>query len=165
MTTATATATAITVAPAITVTPAPAPAVAAPEAKPPDADSQRCACCFTERAQDVAATRTTTRDFFAQVHPGHSSDLEAAALVVSELVTNAIQHGHGPGTLTLIAHSDGLDITVTDPSPDLPHARVPDIEDGTGGWGWHLITAACDRLDAAPNAAGGKTVHAHLPWV
>ncbi|WP_407555257.1 ATP-binding protein [Streptomyces sp. Pv4-95] len=136
-----------------------------PDTRHPGVDDQwQCACCFAERPEEVSATRDATRGFFDQVHPGNSADVEAAALVVSELVTNAIRHGHGPGTLTLTAHPDGLDITVTDPNPELPHARRPDIENGTGGLGWYLITAVCDELDAAPNPGGGKTVHAHLPW-
>ncbi|WP_189097918.1 ATP-binding protein [Streptomyces kronopolitis] len=90
---------------------------------------------FAERPEDVALARALTRRFLEQTHPGHPDEQEAAVLVVSELVTNAIRHAHGSGTLTLVAHTGGLDVTVTDPSAQLPHARTPDTENGTGGWG------------------------------
>jgi hypothetical protein len=55
-------------------------------------------------------------------------------------------------------------VYVQDSSTLLPQPRLPDLSDGTGGLGCHLVTALCDRFDATADATGGKTVHAHLPW-
>ncbi|MFH7594618.1 ATP-binding protein [Streptomyces racemochromogenes] len=89
---------------------------------------------------------------------------EAALLVASEMVTNAIRHTRGPCTLQLAWAGDGVDIDVTDSSPHPPRARPPDPSGG-GGFGWPLVNLLASEVEVRPAAAGGKTVHAHVPGV
>jgi anti-sigma regulatory factor (Ser/Thr protein kinase) len=58
--------------------------------------------------------------------------LTTAAMIVSELVTNAVQHGHG--TIGLHLHQIGQHVTVraVDTSPAIPHRREPDESGGRG---------------------------------
>ena len=60
-------------------------------------------------------------------------------LVVSELVTNALRHGGGTCTLSLTAHPDSIEVAVHDHSPKAPRMRTPDLNDGTGGFGWPMV--------------------------
>ncbi|MFF4319224.1 ATP-binding protein [Streptomyces sp. NPDC001568] len=86
---------------------------------------------------------------------------DAALLIVTELVTNAVRHTAGPCTLDLALHEEGLDIDVTDGSPEQPVTRPPHVE-GTGGWGWILIRHLAREVTVHPTRTGGKTVHACL---
>ncbi|MGW0773742.1 ATP-binding protein [Streptomyces sp. NPDC002835] len=57
--------------------------------------------------------------------------LDDAALVVSELVTNAQQHtAHGPTELCLLAHGNWLIVSVHDPCP--AHIPIPGPPVGAG---------------------------------
>ncbi|UQW99606.1 ATP-binding protein [Streptomyces sp. RerS4] len=87
---------------------------------------------------------------------------EAAMLIVTELVTNAVRHTQGPCTLELALHEELhealLDIDVTDTSPEPPSPRPPHL-DGTGGWGWILIGHLAREVTVQPTEDGGKTIH------
>ena len=72
------------------------------------------------------------------VEAGRLADL---ALVISEVVSNAVRHGSEAGAILLAAtpRDDYLCVQVTDPGAGLaprPRATVPDEE---GGWGFFLI--------------------------
>ncbi|MFF1868789.1 ATP-binding protein [Kitasatospora herbaricolor] len=147
-----------------TRTPAP------PQRRPaPDTHTTRAAgrqyweAAFSGSPEAVALIRAAARVFFERVRPGHPREEEDLLLVVSELVTNAVRHTHGPGTITVAALDDELDIAVTDTSRTPPQPRLPDPQAGTGGLGLHLIAALCGLLQVTPNPGAGKTVHAHLP--
>jgi two-component sensor histidine kinase len=84
---------------------------------------------------------------------------EAAELVVSELVTNALRHGvpsarrlagEHPVRLKLLAQAPFVMCMVSDPGAEIPVLREPDLasESGRGlrvveacsvRWGWHLL--------------------------
>ncbi|MER7342708.1 ATP-binding protein [Streptomyces sp. NPDC000075] len=87
---------------------------------------------------------------------------EAALLVASEMVTNAVRHTRGPCTLQLAWSREGLDIDVTDTSPNPPCARPPDLAGG-GGFGWPVVNLLASEVCVRPAAEGGKTVHVHVP--
>ncbi|MFE9172258.1 ATP-binding protein [Streptomyces kebangsaanensis] len=114
------------------------------------ADARRAVHAFLVRAARTAHARVTAR---AE---------QNAQLVVSELVTNAVQHAPGPCGLTLELSADRarLDITVWDTSPTLPllHER-----DGTrvGGHGLYLVHA-CSRALTATAGPGGKRITAEV---
>ncbi|MEU1030948.1 ATP-binding protein [Streptomyces mirabilis] len=73
---------------------------------------------------------------------------EAAELLATELVTNAVQHTKGPAALRLRAENGTLRIGVWDADPTPPHPPrhpAPDAESGRGlalvhscanTWGW-----------------------------
>ncbi|MFF4469564.1 ATP-binding protein [Streptomyces sp. NPDC001599] len=91
---------------------------------------------------------------------------DIAALLVSELVTNALRHATGPIGVRLVrspaaaAAAAGVDgvllVEVSDPLPDPPRERVarPDDEDGRG---LQLVASAARRWGTRPGEAG-KTV-------
>lgn len=113
----------------------------------------------------VAGARRATRAFLdalgqPAIGPEHA---DTVILVVSELVTNALRHGGGACTLRLTAHPGAIEVAVGDSSPRLPRMRTPDLVEGTGGFGWHMVNDLAHRVVVTPGPEGGKTVHALLP--
>lgn len=112
----------------------------------------------------VADARETTRAFLdALGRP--ALDPEAAdtvVLVVSELVTNALRHGGGTCALRLTAHPHLIEVAVDDPSPRAPRMRTPDLNGGTGGFGWGMVNRLARATSVTGRPAGGKTVSALL---
>ncbi|MGK5529926.1 SpoIIE family protein phosphatase [Streptomyces sp. URMC 129] len=80
---------------------------------------------------------------------------ETARLLVSELVTNAVRHAHGPVEVRM-ALGCSLLIEVTDPIPDPPRERVPGPDD-EGGRGLPLV-ARESRSWGTRRRPVGKTV-------
>lgn len=97
-----------------------------------------------------------------------------AALVVSELVTNAVQHaldptardagdsGEYPVWLGIFRHPSDLVCAVTDPSPAPPRPRDADAS-ALGGRGLTLIEAVSETWSWSLTPPRGKTVWATLP--
>jgi anti-sigma regulatory factor (Ser/Thr protein kinase) len=84
--------------------------------------------------------------------------LDVAAVVVSELVTNAVRHGGGCVALTVEAHEERVVIAVADSSPMRPRRRDPD---DVGGRGIALIEALAEAWTVC-NHEGGKQVRVLL---
>ncbi|MBG0561048.1 ATP-binding protein [Actinoplanes aureus] len=84
--------------------------------------------------------------------------LDAAAVVVSELVTNAVRHGGGCLALRLEAHDERVVVSVADGSSVVPRRRDPD---GVGGRGIALIEALSAGW-TVQNHQGGKRVLVEL---
>lgn len=84
-------------------------------------------------------------------------------LVVSELAANALRHGGGACTLHLTAHPDSIEVAVHDPGPQLPRMRTPDLNGGTGGFGWPMVNRLARATSVTRQATGGKAVGALLP--
>lgn len=104
-----------------------------------------------------------------------SEYLDAAELVVGELVANAVTHGRVPGrgfllTLSLVpapeSGASALRIKVADrrgerlPTPVPVPSACPDAESGRG---LVLVDALALRWGTAPRFPSGKTVWAELP--
>jgi anti-sigma regulatory factor (Ser/Thr protein kinase) len=87
--------------------------------------------------------------------------LDAARLVVSELVTNALRHAPGPCRLGLTLVDDRLEIAVTDTGDGFPTFLPPDPL-RVGRHGLEIVTRLCDELITKPHDRG-KTVSARLP--
>ncbi|MEV0902049.1 ATP-binding protein [Actinoplanes sp. NPDC049802] len=84
--------------------------------------------------------------------------VDACAVVVSELVTNAVRHGGGLIELSLEAHGGRVTVSVADGSSVVPRRRDPD---GIGGRGIALIEALSAGWHVE-NHHGGKRVRVEL---
>ena len=85
---------------------------------------------------------------------------ETAALVISELVTNAVLHGGPRITLTARTSRSGIRIQVTDAGQRTTPAD--DRDDGEHGYGLILVEELCDQFDMT-RTADSTTVTARLP--
>ena len=86
--------------------------------------------------------------------------VDVARLLVTELVTNALQHGSG--TVVLLVARDGIRVRVCvdDESPDLPVVVEPRQPWPGHGAGMRLVASLADRWGVAPRDEGepGKRV-------
>ena len=81
---------------------------------------------------------------------------EKAALLVSELVTNAVIHGRTRATLTAQRPDGCLRVAVHDLNAQLP-GMPPTDADAESGRGIRIVAAVADRWGAEPDGHG-KTV-------
>ncbi|MER0445733.1 ATP-binding protein [Streptomyces sp. Edi4] len=117
-----------------------------------------------ESTDSVRRARETARAFTDSLVPAlDPATADTLVLVVSELVTNALRHGGGRYTLELSATADGVAAAVSDPSPAPPRERTPDLNGGSGGFGWHMVRRLTTHLTITPGPGTGKTIHAQLP--
>ncbi|MFH9547462.1 ATP-binding protein [Streptomyces sp. NPDC051445] len=109
---------------------------------------------------DPGAVRTARRAVRGQLHAwGLDSLSDITALLVSELVTNALRHATGPIGVRLVrpaALAGILRVEVSDPLPDPPRERVARPEDETGR-GLQLVASSAHRWGTRPGDTG-KTV-------
>jgi anti-sigma regulatory factor (Ser/Thr protein kinase) len=149
------------------------PEKAAPRAVPPTSrlsavaaspDTLEVSLPLDGRGPRAARTAVVTR-LRGHVPP---AVLDDAALVVSELVTNAVRHSTVPDgvvvvCVTLTAMTVRLE--VADPGSDHVVApRAPDLGGG-GGFGLHVVRAVSERWGLEQVAAGGTRVWAQLALV
>ncbi|MFF1411546.1 ATP-binding protein [Streptomyces sp. NPDC058289] len=122
-------------------------------------------CTALASLSAVAEARQAARTFLGALGSwGIDRDCaDTVILVVSELVTNALRHGGGSYTLRLAVHPDTIEVAVEDSSPHPPRMRTPDLVDGTGGFGWHMVNDLAHATIVTPTPEGGKTVRALLP--
>jgi two-component sensor histidine kinase len=85
---------------------------------------------------------------------------DPVVLVVSELVTNALVHGHGRAWLEIRRNHAGIRVMVTDSTSPLPQARQLDPE-ATSGRGLRLVQALTHSWGTEPSPCG-KTVWAQV---
>jgi anti-sigma regulatory factor (Ser/Thr protein kinase) len=109
---------------------------------------------------DPRAVRTARSAVRGQLREWDLDGLaDIAALLVSELVTNALRHATGPIGVRLVrpVGPDGvLRVEVSDPLPDPPRERVAD-EDDEGGRGLQLVGRTSRRWGTRHGPLG-KTV-------
>lgn len=107
------------------------------------------------RPQAAAESRERLRSSCSHL-PGPV--LDAALLLTSELVTNAVRHGDGEITCRLWASPEVLRVEVSDANPTVPRA----VDRGViadSGRGLHIVESMASRWGAAPaQREGGKTV-------
>ena len=118
---------------------------------------------MTLPAAELAAglARQATRSAVADWQLGYLAD--PAVLLVSELVTNAIQHAHpgAAGTVLRLEYSGSwLRIEVHDASPHEPEPRTPDWLDESG-FGLMLVDALATKW-GVQQTIQGKAVWAEL---
>ena len=113
------------------------------------------------RASAAGLARQATRAAVATWRLGYLGD--TAVLLVSELVTNAIQHVGPDAAETVLRLEYGgswLRIEVHDASPHGPQPRTPDWLDESG-FGLLLVDALADKW-GVEQTAQGKAVWAEL---
>ncbi|MFJ3980857.1 SpoIIE family protein phosphatase [Streptomyces fungicidicus] len=100
-------------------------------------------------------TRRTLRSW------GVTADIDAALLVVSELVTNALVHTEGQVRLDITLVNDRLRLAVADASPRTPAKPTSIGWEATGGRGILLVEAVSAAWGTLP-VSGGKQVWAEF---
>ncbi|MFE6334543.1 ATP-binding protein [Streptomyces sp. NPDC057806] len=112
---------------------------------------------FSAEPGAVRAARSAVR---GRLHDwGLDCLADIAALLVSELVTNALRHATGPIGVRLVrpARLGGvLLVEVSDPIPDVPRERIAAPEDESGR-GLQLVAHSSRRWGTRPGGVG-KTV-------
>jgi anti-sigma regulatory factor (Ser/Thr protein kinase) len=122
-----------------------------------DTDGDCAEWTFPEEPGAVRAARAAVRDQLRGWRLDSLADL--AALLVSELVTNALRHATGPVGVRLVRPAelgDTLLVEVSDPLPDPPHERAP-RPDEESGRGLQLVAGSSRRWGTRPGDTG-KTV-------
>ncbi|MBK5305359.1 MAG: ATP-binding protein [Frankiaceae bacterium] len=109
-------------------------------------------------ARSPARARAAAAEVVADLHLEPMGD--DLALVVSELVTNAVRHAKPPVCLEIQADDERVTVAVADGSPGRPVAREP-TEDAEGGRGLALVHLLAAETGVRPNPPG-KTVWAAL---
>ncbi len=121
-----------------------------------------------ERARTLPAQPVSSllgrRFSVSALPPDADHDTEdAVALVVSELLSNAVRHAHDDVVVTVADEPDGTRLAVTDDDDRTPTQSRHDAELESGR-GFALIEAVADEVGVAPRATGGKVVWALLRW-
>lgn len=107
----------------------------------------------------AAAARHATADF-CEVAGFDGEPADDAALIVSELVTNAVRHATPPVQLRLLASETALTIAVSDGTTDPPRPTAPGPRES--GRGMAIVQALSVAWRSEPQPAGGKVVYARL---
>lgn len=106
------------------------------------------------------------REFVRQVLYGRGIDsltIDDAALVTTELVTNAVIHARTESVLEVEVEVDRIFISVSDSSPETLNLRHPAQTD-TYGRGVRILDALATHWDVV-SRPDGKTVRFYLPAV
>lgn len=93
-------------------------------------------------------------------HAGVSAGVrDTAVLLTSEVVTNAVQHGHGRPRLSAVAGPEGVRVEVGDDSDRSPVVGAAE-EDAPGGRGMAIVDGAADAWGVTrdPSGRSGKVV-------
>lgn len=102
------------------------------------------------------------RAHLAEVAEGWGvSDMAALRCVLSELLTNAVVHAHGPVVVALCRDGGVVRIEVSDDRPHLPVSIAP-RPDQESGFGLRIVDVLCSAWGAEPGARS-KVVWAELP--
>ncbi|MFG2196664.1 ATP-binding protein [Streptomyces sp. NPDC048639] len=124
-------------------------------------------CCrdLPLRHDPVRHARNVVRRHLASVGlttdrgPAVTELIDAAALIASELVSNACHHTSGPQTMRLTWDGTCLVVDVDDPSP-IPPASVPeDMRGEGGGFGMQIVSSLAETWYVLRRDEG-KTVRA-----
>ncbi|WP_436735869.1 ATP-binding protein [Streptomyces sp. BBFR102] len=136
------------------------------------ADHHEATVTLPSDPASVSAARTHVLTVLSEWGlPADSEAADTVRLIISELVTNAVQHtqGHSPTfTVSMALHQDErLRLGVTDSHPRWPRRLQAAVQEDSGRgmaivrW---LTAEQGGRLTVVPTAEGGKTVRVDLPW-
>ena len=127
----------------------------APDRAEPDAARR-----FESSARERAAIPRTRHLFIDHLTRWGCDDTDDAAVVFSELVTNAVIHGGGAVSIAAIVNDQNIRIDVDDTHPRHPHLRA--AGSGPGGLGLHIVNQLSTQWGFQPTHTG-KRVWAVLP--
>lgn len=127
--------------------------------------------------RDVNAVSALRREIAAYLirHASPDSDLDAAELVVSEILGNVHRHAPGPAWVSLTWSSEAPELVVRDlgarfdadrelgVGADLVDADLPDDPFAEHGRGLFLVAAMAPRLESVAREVGGTIVTTVLP--
>jgi anti-sigma regulatory factor (Ser/Thr protein kinase) len=119
----------------------------------------RSSVVFDRNIENTGEARSWITAFLVE-HGGGDALRDDAALVVSELVTNALRHGAGAVVVRASFIDRRLNIAVTDSGDALPH-QLPIDTERIGGLGLHIVERVSGEWGVSP-FPGGKTVWAVL---
>ena len=105
--------------------------------------------------ESVRASRTFVQGVLSDSAASRHSD--DAALLVGELVSNAVLHAGTPIELTVAVEGTNVRIEVLDESEHMPE-KVTAAGDMMGGRGLHIVEAIAKRWGANRVAGRGKKV-------
>lgn len=120
----------------------------------------RAVCDLPHDLGSVRESRRFLRDVLGRWGLGTMED--AAQLVVSELVTNAITHAASACQLRLARRPSTVRVEVVDTGAGIPDPQ-PESPSGEHGRGMHIVTVLCLAWGTEVLAEGGKVVWAELP--
>ena len=127
--------------------------------EPDDGHPPSLEVLLTALPESAASARRALRDLLAP----YRLDLDAALLLVSELVGNAIRYaGHREIALRARVTGGRLRVEVADGSRTLPPSHAPAPPDAEGGRGLLLVEALADRW-GAEQTDSGKCLWFELP--
>ncbi len=117
----------------------------------------------TADAREASRARVAVRQFLALQADQAGSDLDAAELIVGELVANVIRHA--PGAIGINVSWKGHDavLIVSDRGPGVPAVRCVPDQQATSGRGLLLIQALSHGLEIDAVPGHGSRVVVHLP--
>jgi anti-sigma regulatory factor (Ser/Thr protein kinase) len=117
----------------------------------------------TADAREATRARIAIRQFLVLQADAARSDLDAAELIVGELVSNVIRHAPGAIGINVSWKGHEAVLVVSDRGPGVPAVRsVPD-GDATSGRGLFLIQALARGLEIDAVPGHGSRVIVHLP--
>lgn len=122
-------------------------------------DVLRASVGYAGEVSAIGAARDFVAAFLQRVRavgvPVPEQRLQAARLVVSELVTNAVRHAPGPCRLDVELRAGLLEITVSDTSRSHPAARPRD-PGRIGQHGLEIVLALCHSVEDEPTPTGKR---------
>jgi anti-sigma regulatory factor (Ser/Thr protein kinase) len=125
-----------------------------------DDSSDISVAVLARETRSASVARSWLRGFLDGV--GMPEPVQAdAALVISELVTNALRHGLGEIVARAKIGDDGhVDVSVTDSGSEQPELQAVD-PGRVGGVGLHVVAQVSDEWGVA-QFPGGKTAWARI---
>ncbi|GAA3780119.1 hypothetical protein GCM10023083_15540 [Streptomyces phyllanthi] len=123
-------------------------------ARIPDAPLDTVRTELAATASAVATGRSFVVETLTAWDCAHKAD--DARLLVSEVLTNAVQHAEGPLVLHMRRTATNLAIEISDLSPHLPQPR-PAAEDEESGRGLLLVDTLADNWGVRPDERGKTT--------
>ncbi|MGO4596056.1 MEDS domain-containing protein [Terrabacter sp. 2RAF25] len=118
-----------------------------------------CSRVYLPTPESVPAARHFVVDVLRSW--GHADLAPDAALIVSELATNALRHAASPFRAVVDRRRGGLRVGVED-ATEAPLQRREITIDDVSGRGAHIVEALSERWGSSP-LPGGKVVWAELP--